>query len=194
MDIQHLVDRLEDLIDEGRHIPFSRFTLIDEERALEIIDQMRISVPEQIEKASRLINQRDRLLAQANEEATRVLNLARERGDELTQRDAIVQTAQNRAKNIIAQSRHEAETIRADADVYVLEVLKELEDQLMHNITVVRNGIAKLDEERESSRARMQMVYEQAESEVAAVTQELAEAAVPAQPAPQPAREETENA
>jgi hypothetical protein len=194
MDIQHLVDRLEDLIDEGRHIPFSRFTLIDEERALEIIDQMRISVPEQIEKASRLINQRDRLLAQANEEATRVLNLARERGDELSQRDAIVQTAQNRAKNIIAQSRHEAETIRADADVYVLEVLKELENQLMHNITVVRNGIAKLAEERESSRARMQAVYEQAESEVAAVTQELAEAAVPAQPAQQPAREETENA
>jgi hypothetical protein len=71
MDIQHLVDRLEDLIDEGRHIPFSKFTLIDEERALEIIDQMRISVPEQIEKASRLINQRDRLMAQANEEATR---------------------------------------------------------------------------------------------------------------------------
>lgn len=63
MDIQHLVDRLEDLIDEGRHVPFSKFTLIDEERALEIIDQMRISVPDQIEKASRLINQRDRLLA-----------------------------------------------------------------------------------------------------------------------------------
>jgi vacuolar-type H+-ATPase subunit H len=189
MDIQHLVDRLEDLIDEGRHVPFSRFTLIDEERALEIIDQMRISVPEQIEKASRLINQRDRLLAQANEEATRVLNLARERGEELTQRDAIVQTAQNRAKNIIAQARHEAETIRTDADTYVLEVLKELEDQLMHNLSVVRNGIAKLDEERESSRTRMQAVYEQAESEVAAVTQELAQAAVPVQAAP-PAHEE----
>jgi hypothetical protein len=32
MDIQHLVDRLEDLIDEGRHMPFSKFTMIDEER------------------------------------------------------------------------------------------------------------------------------------------------------------------
>ena len=95
MDIQHLVDRLEDLIDEGRHVPFSKFTLIDEERALEIIDQMRISVPEQIEKASRLINQRDRLLAQANEEAARAWStLARQRNDELTSRDAIVQTAQ----------------------------------------------------------------------------------------------------
>jgi vacuolar-type H+-ATPase subunit H len=193
MDIQHLVDRLEDLIDEGFHWPFTRFTMIDEERALEIIDQMRISVPEQIEKASRLINQRDRLLAQANEEATRVLDLARERSDELTQRDAIVQTAQNRAKNIIAQARREAETIRADADAYVLEVLKELENQLMQNMGVVRNGIAKLDEERESSRARLQTVYDEAESEVAAVTQQLVEATVPAQTAPATV-EEADNA
>ena len=37
MDILHLVDRLEDLIDEGRHIPLSKYTMIDEERALEII-------------------------------------------------------------------------------------------------------------------------------------------------------------
>jgi NH3-dependent NAD+ synthetase len=116
--------------------------------------------------------------------ATRVVNLARDRGEELTQRDAIVQTAQNRAKNIIAQARREAETIRTDADVYVLDVLKELEDQLMQNMGVVRNGIAKLAEERESSRARMQTVYDEAESEVAAVTQELVEATVPAQSAP----------
>lgn len=182
MDIQHLVDRLEDLIDEGRHVPFSKFTLIDEERALEIIDQMRISVPEQIEKASRLINQRDRLLAQANEEATRVVQLARERSEELVQRDAILQTAQNRAKNIIEQARREAEAIRADADTYVLEVLKELEGQLIRNLTVARNGIAKIMEERESSQARMQAVYEEAESEITAVVHELAEAAVESEP------------
>jgi len=58
MDIQHLVDRLEDLVDEGRHMPFSKFTMIDEERALELIDQMRISIPEEIEKASRVLAQR----------------------------------------------------------------------------------------------------------------------------------------
>lgn len=154
MDIQHLVDRLEDLIDEGRHVPFSKFTLIDEERALEIIDQMRISVPDQIEKASRLINQRDRLMAQANEEATRMLELARQKSDELIRRDSITQTADARAKNIIDQARHEAEAIRADADQYVLEVLKELEAQLIQNLTVARNGIARVVEERQAAAAR----------------------------------------
>jgi hypothetical protein len=180
MDIQHLVDRLEDLIDEGRHVPFSKFTLIDEERALEIIDQMRISVPEQIEKAARLINQRDRLLAQANEEATRMVELARKRSEELTRRDSIVQTAQNRAANIIEQARLEAEAIRAEADTYVLEVLKELEGQLLRNLTVVRNGIAKIMAEREASRERLQQVVEQAEADIAEAVEEMADATVEA--------------
>lgn len=184
MDIQHLVDRLEDLIDEGRHFWFTKFTVIDEERALEIIDQMRISVPEQIEKASRLINQRDRLLAQANEEATRIVQLAQERSDELTNRDAIVQTAQNRAKNIIEQARREAEAIRAEADGYVMEVLHELETQLMRNMNTVRNGIAKVVEEREANRAQVQASYQAQEAAPeaapAAEQPELVEAGVTA--------------
>jgi len=63
----------------------------------------------------------------------------------------------------------------------------------MQNMGVVRNGIAKLAEERESSRARIQAVYEEAESEVAAVTQELVEATIPAQSA-FATSEETEDA
>lgn len=172
MDIQHLVDRLEDLIDEGRHFPFSKFTLIDEEHALEIIDQMRISVPEQIEKASRLINQRDRLLAQAREEAARIKQVAQEESERMLNRDAIVQTAQNRANNIIDQARREAEQIRAEADNYVMSVLKELEDQLLRNLTVARNGIAKIEAERETSHAHIQAAYEQAAAEVAAELQQ----------------------
>ena len=175
MDIQHLVDRLEDLIDEGRHVPFSKFTLIDEERALEIIDQMRISVPEQIEKASRLINQRDRLLAQANEEATRVVLIARERSNEMVERDAIAQKAHSQARSIIEQAHHEAEKIRGDADAYVVEALKELEEQLMHIRTVARNGVAKIVEARAASRAHAQAAEQEAQS-IAVPVQEYADA------------------
>lgn len=141
MDIQHLVDRLEDLIDEGWHFPGTKYTFVDEERALEVIDQMRISIPEEIEKATRVIQQRDRLMAQAAEESDRMVSLAREKGDEMTSREAISQAAQNRAANIIEQAKQEAEVIKADADQYVLQVLAELESQLIRTLTVVRNGI-----------------------------------------------------
>lgn len=141
MDIQHLVDRLEDLIDEGKHMPFSRFTMIDEERALEIIDQMRISVPEEIEKANRIMMSRDRVLAQANEEAARLLQQARSKGEEMLDQDVNVQAAQNRAANVIEQAHQEAERIRREADDYVLHVLSQLEQSLTKNLGTVRNGI-----------------------------------------------------
>ena len=141
MDIQHLVDRLEDLVDEGRHMPFSKFTMIDEERALELIDQMRISIPEEIEKASRVLSQRDRILAQANEEAARLIQAAREQGVQLMDREATVQAAQSRAANIIEQARQDAEEVVAGADKYVAETLAKLEQQLAKALNVVRNGI-----------------------------------------------------
>ncbi|MCU0481397.1 MAG: ATP synthase F0 subunit B [Anaerolineae bacterium] len=141
MDIQHLVDRLEDLIDEGRHLPFSKFTMIDEERALEIIDQMRISIPEEIEKASRILAQRDRVLAQANEEAARLLQQARAKGEEMLTEDVNVQSAQNMAANIIEQANQEVARIKAEADQYIFSVLSKLEQTLQGNLNTVRNGI-----------------------------------------------------
>jgi multidrug efflux pump subunit AcrA (membrane-fusion protein) len=145
MDIQHLVDRLEELIDEGRHMPFSKFTLVDEERALEIIDQMRISIPEEIEKAARVLAQRDRILAQANEEAARLVQLARERGEQMLDREASVQAAQNRAANIVEAARQDAEGMTKDADQYVIDQLSSLDSQLTKMLAVIRKGISEVN-------------------------------------------------
>ena len=141
MDIQHLVDRLEDLVNDGGHLPFSTRTMIDEQRALEIIDQMRISIPEEIESARRVYRERDRVIAQANEEAARIRQLAREKSETLIQRDSVTKAAQARASRIIEQARQEADAIKHDADQYVMDVLSDLEDALMRTLGVVRNGI-----------------------------------------------------
>ena len=175
MDIQHLVDRLEDLIDEGRHMPFSKYTMIDEERALEIIDQMRISIPEEIEKSSRILATRDRVLAQANEEAARVVQLARQRSEQLIEQEPSVHAARNRAAQIIEQARQEAEGIIAEADKYVLDELTNLEQHLMKTLAVVRNGIREVTQ---STAAQPQPAVQ---------PQPQMQPMVPAQPTPQPA-------
>lgn len=141
MDIQHLVDRLEDLIDEGRHIFGTRYTMIDEERALEIIDQMRISIPEEIEKAARVLAQRDRILAEAHEEAARVVQDNRRKAEVMLDQDSTVRAAQARAESIREQARQEATRITAEADEYVAQLLSRLEQQLVRNLNEVRNGI-----------------------------------------------------
>ena len=141
MDIQHLVDRLEDLIDEGRHLFGTKFTMVDEERALEIIDQMRISVPEEIEKAARTIQQRDRVLAEANEEAARIVQQARQHSEDLIDEQEMVKQARVRAEYVIEQAKIEAAKITREADEYVLVQLSQLEHQFAHTLDEIRNGI-----------------------------------------------------
>jgi F0F1-type ATP synthase membrane subunit b/b' len=144
MDILHLVDRLEELFNESRSIPFTHSVIVDEDRMLDLIDQMRVSIPEEIKKAQQQISQRDRVLAQAKEEADRTLALAREKGEQIVERDAIVQAAQARAEQIIAQARLEIEATRREADEYVLDTLTKLEMELDRSIAQVRNGIRTL--------------------------------------------------
>lgn len=149
MDILHLVDRLEELFNESRSIPFTHSVIVDEDRMLDIIDQMRVSIPEEIKKAQQILAQRDRILAQAQEEGNRTLALAREKGEQIVERDAIVQAAQARAEQIIAQARVDSETTKREADDYVLDSLSNLEIELDRSLTQVRNGIRTLQNERQ---------------------------------------------
>jgi len=144
MDILHLVDRLEELLNQSRPLLFTKNVIVDEDRMLDIIDQMRVAIPEEVKKAQQFLAQRDRILAQAQEEANRTLAIAREKSDQIVERDAIVQAAQARADQIIAQSRAEAEKTRQEADSYVVETLTRLEMELDRYLGQVRNGIQTL--------------------------------------------------
>jgi cell division septum initiation protein DivIVA len=141
MDILHLVDRLEELLNQSRAVPLSHSVMVDEDRMLDLIDQMRVAIPEEVKKAQQLLAQRDRLLAQAQEEANRTLAIAREKSEQLVERDAIVQAAQGRADQIVANARVESDGIRREADDYVMESLSRLEMELERFLTQVRNGI-----------------------------------------------------
>ena len=147
MDILQLIDRLEELFNESKNIPLTRNVMVDEDRMLDIIDQMRIAIPEEVKKAQQLLGQRDRVLAQAQEEANRTLELARQKADQLVMKDMIAQEAQRRAEQILVQARAEAEGIRADADDYVIESLTQLQAELERIANQVNNGIRTVKDE-----------------------------------------------
>ena len=117
MDILQLIDRLEELFNESKNIPLTRNVMVDEDRMLDIIDQMRIAIPEEVKKAQQLLGQRDRVLAQAQEEANRTLEIARQKADQLASKEIVMQEAQRRADQILVQARADAETVRSDAQV-----------------------------------------------------------------------------
>ena len=147
MDILQLIDRLEELFNEAKQVPFTHNVVVDEDRMLELIDQMRITIPDEVKKAQQVVAQRDRVMAQAQEEANRTLQLARDKADQLAQKDSVVQEAQRRADQIIAQARAEAEATRADADNYVIDTLMQLQEQIEKMNSQVANGIRMVQED-----------------------------------------------
>ncbi len=144
MDIQHLVDRLEQVLNESYRFPMSAYLMVHEDKIFNIVDQMRVSVPEEIKRANRIESEKERILAQAKEEAERIRELAKHEAEELIQRDSITSSSQHRADNIVERARREAEALRLDADAYVVEVLAKLEDDLLRSLSVVRNGMDKV--------------------------------------------------
>jgi len=149
MDILHLIDQLEALLNEGSHPPLvGKRVLLDEQRAWEIIDQMRVSIPEEVKKAKRINQERDRIIAQANEEGARIIELAKDEAEQLASDTEIAHQAQSRATTIVERAQREADALKADADDYTVLVLGKLEEDLAKALGIVRNGLLKLNSEK----------------------------------------------
>ncbi len=147
MDIQHLVDRLEQILSESRRVPMTTTLLVDEDQVFNIIDQLRVTIPDEVKRANRVEAEKERILAQAQEEAARIRQLAKQEAEELVRRDTITTSAHHRAENVMERARRDAEALRHEADVYVVNVLAKLEEDLLRSLSVVRNGLRKIQAE-----------------------------------------------
>ena len=146
MDILHLVDRLEALLNQSWRIPFTSNVVIHEDDFLDIIDQMRVSIPEEVKQARRVSAERDHVLEQAQQEADRIIALAQEQAGSLADDHEVMRSAYLKADEIVAQADRSAEVVQGEADVYVMESLSTLEEYLMRLLTTVRNGIRQVQE------------------------------------------------
>ncbi len=145
MDILHLVDRLEELFNESRPIPLTHNVVVDEDRMLDLIDQMRVTIPEEVKRAQQVLTQRDRILAQSQEEANRTLELAREKSKKLVERDGVVKAAHAQADELRKQAERDAESTKREADNYVIQTLSRIELELERLLNQARNGILALE-------------------------------------------------
>ncbi|NSW51679.1 MAG: hypothetical protein HPY85_04160 [Anaerolineae bacterium] len=149
MDILELIDRLEDLFNESHSVPFTHSVIVNEDKMLDIIDQMRVSIPEEVKKSEQIINQKERYLAQAQEEASRITALARERSAKAVNQEEIVQEAVKQAEAIILQAKQERDRLKTETDQYIIHSLQEFEAKLAQLTQQVQNGIATVKTQRE---------------------------------------------
>ena len=151
MDLLHLVDRIEELLATAQKMPIGNRAIIDRRRMLDIIDQMRISIPDDIKKAQQIINQKERILAQAQEEANRTVALAREKSERMIEKNELYLSAQNKVAQIEENARRTALQTQIEADRYVIDTLTRLEDELNRVLIQVQNGIQSLKAEEEAA-------------------------------------------
>jgi cell division septum initiation protein DivIVA len=154
MDILYLVDRLEEIIKGSKTFPVGGTRLVDESKVWPLLDQMRISIPDEIRRAERIVRDKERIMAQAHEEAERITSLARSEAAKLASEHIIAQTAEGRAAHIRERAERDADMIRAGADDYAFDVLCSLEQEMRRALTVIENGIRTIEMEREKRNAR----------------------------------------
>ncbi len=130
IDILYLVDRLEALLVKGWRVPMTSKTLIDEDEFLDIVDQMRIAIPEEIKQSKKIVQERDRVIAQAQEEAQRIATMAKEDAARLTNDHSVTKAAESRAADIEAEANAAATSIRQGADAYAAQALSDLQARL----------------------------------------------------------------
>jgi cell division septum initiation protein DivIVA len=145
MDILYLLDQLEEVLGAGSRVPLTSRTLVDEQEILDIVDQIRVSVPEEIKAARRLTDERDQVLADAQSEAERIVRDADAQAAERLREHQLVRSAEMRAADIEDRALQQAADIRREADLYAHRVLSKLRDQIVQLGSTVDRGIAELE-------------------------------------------------
>lgn len=148
MDIQFLVERLESLAVSARKLPMTNQAIIEQSALLDLIDQLRVAIPEEVKQARRINQESDRVLAHAREEAEQIIAAAQEQAALLLQDQAILREAEMRADDITQRAQQKAEETMRGADQYAADVLLRLEGDLDRTLSIVKKSLSVLEERR----------------------------------------------
>jgi hypothetical protein len=120
--------------------------VLDQATVLELIDQLRVSVPEEVRQARRITEEATRVVERAKDEADTVIARAQEQAAQMLEERELVRAAQQRAGELIEAAQAEAREVRRGADEYAAGVLIRLEGECIKALTSIKRGIDMLDE------------------------------------------------
>ena len=129
-------------------MPVRGFALVDKKKVMELVDQLRLSIPQEVKAAGEVLARKDQIINNATLDARRTKTQAeddiRDRlsQNEIQQRaEEYLREAELRAARIIEQAETESQARRTDADAYALRCLRAFERELNTLNGTVRKGI-----------------------------------------------------
>jgi cell division septum initiation protein DivIVA len=116
------VDELTTVIENARSVPMSASCMVPRDHLLDLLDDLRESLPEDVQAAGAIVEQRTEILQQAQAEAERLTGRTRGESDQLLasarrQRDELLGTARRQRDELLAEAQAQAEELLAEAEV-----------------------------------------------------------------------------
>ena len=144
MDVLVLIDKLDDLVRNAKQVPLRSEVRVDKEELSDQLNELRGTIPEEIQDARWIVKEREEMLAAAEREAERILGEARERQTQLVVEHELTAQAELAREGIIDDARAEEREIRLGAEDYADEILGTFEANLSKFIAAVQRGRERL--------------------------------------------------
>ena len=142
--IEELIEMLEDILSEATRVPFGKKSMVDVDRMSEVITDMRMTLPMEIQQAQKVVMDKNRIIAEAKTEAESIIRKAEQRRAELLDESDLVREARRRATEMVSAEQNHCTDLRASTNEYVDKMLRRIEELLatdLNNLKVLRNSI-----------------------------------------------------
>ncbi len=151
-DILYLVDRLEELVGVGKRVPFSTRVMVEEEEFLAIVDQLRATVPNDVRQAQRIIREREAIIAGAQAEAAKILEVARQQAEYIVSQQGVLNEARQRGEELLRQVEGEHRRSLGQIDQYALQQFTRVEDAVQQGLQIIMDAVRETTAEMESAK------------------------------------------
>ena len=140
MEIYTFLDNLEELLESGAKVPFSSKVMVDAEELREIIEEMRLKIPDELKQAKWVKEERQRIIADAEAEAQKRLNDTQNQIVNMIDEHVITKQAQEQKEQILENANKVAKEISIGTREYADALLEKVEEVLKETIDVVHKN------------------------------------------------------
>lgn len=141
MNVNEILDRMDDLMDGAPSLPLSGGKcVVNSERMRELIDELRLNLPQEIKQAKMIVSDRKVILEDAKREAESVVKVAEERARRLVDENEITKKAKERATEIMTTAQTQSRELKRAANEFSENVLKTAEQSLTESLNQVRTA------------------------------------------------------
>ena len=130
MKVLELLDELDEIIEVASSVPVVRKVMVDPNEITEIVKEIRLELPDEIQQAQWIKNERQRILDEAKTEYESILTEARQKADALVENDEITVKAKQRADEILRIAQENSQVMKMSILDYTDSMLYNLQEKV----------------------------------------------------------------